>query len=183
MKFDRSNGRPKRNVVVVIRIEQVRPAKGNDHYRIGSLRRIVLCLALAMLISGASHGGQLLATTKLSLSPPTAPAANTIETNHFVLAVEPRPASLPATDRISSGSSDATRRVLAAAAALAGERRAPKGSRGGLFSTQVGDRGFRIADIQAGYGMVCMDPVFTRSRNGTALEEPCFVYLKKSLKF
>lgn len=166
-----------------MRIKQVRPANGNGHYRMGRLRRIVLCVALATLMSAASHGEQLLATTKLSLSPPTATTATITDTNHFALAIEPRPKTLPATDGISPRSSDATRRALAAAAVLAEQRIAAKGSLGGLFSTQVGDRGFRIANIQAGYGMVCMDPVFTRSRNGTALEEPSFVFLKTSLKF
>lgn len=167
----------------MMRIKQVRPANGNGYYRMGSLRRIVVCVALATLMSAASHGEQLLATTKLSLSPPTATSATITDSNHFALAIEPRPKTLPATDGVSSGSSDVTRRVLAAATALNQQRIAAKGSLGGLFSTQVGDRGFRIANIQAGYGMVCMDPVFKRSRNGTALEEPSFVFLKTSLKF
>ena len=165
------------------RIKPVRPVNGNDHHRIGSSRRIVAGFALAMLMSVVPVRAEIMLSTptKLSLSPLPAPPA--IANDHFSLAVEPWPRSSPATNGISAVSSDATRRGLEAAAFLNNRRVAGKGSGGGLFSTQVGDRGFRIANIQAGYGMVCMDPVFRRGRNGTAMEEPSFFFLKTSLKF
>lgn len=165
----------------MMRIKPVSPANGKGHYRIESLRRIVLCVVLALLLSAAAQGEQPLATPKLSLRPLPAPTATATDLNHFALAIQPRPKTLPVTDGISPGSSVATRRVLAAAAVLNQPRPATKG--GGLFSTQVGDRGFRIANLQAGYGMICMDPIFTRRRNGTAMEEPSYMFVKTSLKF
>ncbi len=168
----------------MMRIKPVRPANGNGHHRMESLRRIVLCVALTMLMSAAAaHGEQLLATTKLSLSPLPAPTATATDPNHFALAIEPRPKSHPAPNGISAGSSDATRRVLAAATFLNEPRIAAKGSLTGLFSSQIGDRGFRIANIQLGYGMVCMDPVFSHGRNGTAMEDPSYMFVKTSRKF
>ena len=165
-------------------IKPVRPVDGIDHRRKGSPHRIVACVALAMLISVMpSHSETLTTPTKLSLTPLPAPTASANDTDHFSLAFEPRPKTLPATAEISAGSSDTMRRVLAAAAYLSKQRMATKGSLGGLFSAQVGDRGFRIANIQAGYGMVCMDPVFLHGRNGTAAEEPSYVFVKTSLKF
>jgi len=137
-----------------------------------------------MLISVMPSHSEILTTpTKLSLSPLPAPTATTNDTDHFSLAFEPSPKTVPATAKISAGSSDAMRRVLAAAAYLSKQRIVAKGSLGGLFSAQVGDRGFRIANLQAGYGMVCMDPAYLHGRNGTAMEEPSYVFLKTSLKF
>lgn len=134
-----------------------------------------------MLISVIPARSEILTTpTKLSLAPLPAPTATATDSDHFSLAFEPRPKTSPAKAEVSSGSSDALRRVLAAATYLS---KPAKGFLGGLISTQVGDRGFRIANIQAGYGMVCMDPVFLHGRNGTALEEPSFIFLKTSLKF
>lgn len=167
-----------------MRIKPVRPANGNDHHRIGSLRRIIIYVALAMLISVIPSHAEILTTpTKLSLAPLAAPMASVADTDKFSLAFEPRPKTLPATAGVSAGSSDALRRVLAAAAYLSKQRTAAKGSLASLFSAEVGDRGFRIANLQAGYGMVCMDPAFLHGRNGTAMEEPSFVFLKTSLKF
>jgi hypothetical protein len=149
-----------------------------------SLPGIIVCVALAALIGAMPARSESLSTpTKLSLSPLPAPTAIESDPDHFSLAIEPRPASSPATNTVSAGSSDATRRVLEAATYLKKQRVAAKGSFAGLFSTQKGNRGFGIAGIQAGYGMVFMDPVFTRGRNGTAMEEPSYIVLKTSLKF
>lgn len=139
---------------------------------------------LAMLISVIPSRAEILSTpTKLSLSPLPAPTATITDTNQFSLAIEPRPKSEPATNGVSAGSSDAMRRVLEAATFLKKQRASTKGSLAGLFSTKAGERGFGIAGIQAGYGMVFMDPVFTRGRNGTAMEEPSYIVVKTSLKF
>ena len=165
-------------------IKQVGSANGHEHRMAGSFPRILVYVALATLISAISSPAETLSTpTKLSLSPLPAPTAMVTDTNHFSLAIESRPKAEPATNGISAGSSDATRRVLETAAFLNRQRVAEKGSLAGLFSTQVGDRGFGIAGIQAGYGMVFMDPVFTRGRNGTAMEEPSYIVVKTSLKF
>ncbi|MBP9901068.1 MAG: hypothetical protein KBH45_06380 [Verrucomicrobia bacterium] len=172
--------RSKRSDVVVNQIKPVIPAKGNDPHRMGSLPRILVCVALAMLISSIPCRSEILSTpTKLSLIPLPAPTATTTNTDHFALAFEPQSNTLPAT----AGTGDATRRILAAAACLNKHSTAASGLLASIFSAQEGDRGFRIANLQAGYGMVCMDPVFTRGRNGTAMEEPSFFFLKTSLKF
>jgi hypothetical protein len=145
---------------------------------------VVVCVVLATLISVIPSLAETLSTpTKLSLSPLTAPTAATTVTNHFSLAIAPRPKSDPTTNGIATGSSHATRRVLEAAAYLNKPSGFAKGASAGLFSTQVGERGFGIAGIQAGYGMAFKDEVFTRGRNGTATEEPSYVVLKTSLKF
>jgi hypothetical protein len=168
----------------VIRIAPVRPANGNDQYRMESLLRIVVCVALATLISAIPSRAEILsAPTKLSLSPLPAPTGMVTDTNQFSLAIELRPKGEPATKAIPAASSDATRRVLEAAAYLKTQRVAPKGFLAGLFSTRAGERGFGIAGIQAGYGMVFMDPVFTHGRNGTAMEDKSFIVVKTSLKF
>jgi hypothetical protein len=182
--FEISTGRPKRSLVVVIRIKHVNPAKGRNHLQKESRARTVVCVVLVTLSCVIPSRAEILSTpTKLSLSPLPAPTATVIDTNQFSLAIEPRPKSEPATNGVSAGSSDAIRRVLEAAAVLKKQRVRAKGSRTGLFSTQVGERGFGIAGIQAGYGMVFMDPVFTRGRNGTAMEEPSYIVVKTSLKF
>jgi len=137
-----------------------------------------------MLISVLPSHSEILSTpTKLSLTPLPTPTATTNDSDHFSLAFAPHPKTVPVPAEISAGSSDAMRRVLAAAAYLSKQRIAAKGSRGRLFSTEVGDRGFRIANLQAGYGMVCMDPAYLHDRNGTAMEEPSYVFLKTSMKF
>ena len=168
----------------MISLKQVRPADENDRRRTGRICRIIRCVALTTLISAAATPAeQLFAPVKLSLGPLPAPRATITDTNHFTLAIEPLPKTSPTTGGISAWSSDATRRDLEAVTALKNQSIAAKAAHRGLFSTQVGDRGFRIANIQTGYGMVCMDPVYTRRHNGTAMEEPCFLFVKTSFKF
>jgi hypothetical protein len=171
----------------VIRIEPVRPVNGNGQHRMGSPRQIVVCVALATLISVIPSRSEILSTpTKLSLSPLPAPMVTAADTDHFSLSVEPRPKPSPATAGIAASaasSGDATRRVLEAAAFLDKKRFAAKGTFAALFSTKVGERGFGIAGIQAGYGMVFMDPAFTHGRNGTAMEDRSYIVVKTSLKF
>ncbi len=165
-------------------IKQVRPVNGNDHPRTGSPLPVVACVVLATLIGAIPCHAETLSTpTKLSLSPLPAPTAATIVTNHFSLAIAPRPKSDPTTNGIAVGSSHTTRRVLEAAACLNKQGGIAKSASAGLFSTQVGERGFGIAGIQAGYGMAFMDEVFTRGRNGTAMQEPSYIVVKTSLKF
>lgn len=160
-------------------IKPVIPAKGNDPHRMGSLASnpCLRCagnadqfdpVPLRMLLAQPDY-----------LIPLPAPTATTTNTDHFALAFEPQSNTLPAT----AGTGDATRRILAAAACLNKHSTAASGLLASIFSAQEGDRGFRIANLQAGYGMVCMDPVFTRGHNGTAMEEPSFFFLKTSLKF
>jgi hypothetical protein len=182
--FVTSTARSKRSVVTVMSIKQVRPLNGNDHHRKGSPRLVVVCIALATLISAIPSPAETLSTpTRLSLSPLPSPTAATTVTNHFSLAIAPRPKSDTTTNGIAAGSSHATRRVLAAAAYLNQPSGSAKRANAGLFSTQVGERGFGIAGIQAGYGMAFMDEVFTRGRNGTAMQEPSYIVVKTSLKF
>jgi hypothetical protein len=139
---------------------------------------------LATLISAIPSRAETLSTpTKLSLSPLPTPTAATTGTNHFSLAIAPRPKSDAATNGIAAGSSHATRRVLEAAACLNKQGGLAQGASAGLFTTKVGERGFGIAGIQAGYGMAFMDEVFTRGRNGTAMQEPSYIVVKTSLKF
>ena len=165
-------------------IKLVRPVNGNDYHRTGSPLLVVVCVALATLISAIPSLAETLSTpTKLSLSPLPAPKATVTSTNHFSLAFEPRPQSEPATKGLANASSHATRRVLEAAAYLNKQSGFAKGASAGLFSTQVGERGFGIAGIQAGYGMAFMDEVFARGRNGTAMQEPSYIVVKTSLKF
>lgn len=165
-------------------IKPVRLETGNDHHRIGSRRRMALGLALAMLIGAMpAHSESLSTPTKLSLSPLPVPTATAADSDHFSLVTEQRPKNYPATNGIPAGSSIATRRVLEAATFLKLQRVAAKDSLAGLFSTQAGHRGFSIAGIQAGYGMAFMDEVFTRGRNGTAMQEPSYIVVKTSLKF
>ena len=168
----------------MMNIKQVRPANGNDHHRTGSPLRIIVYVALATLISAISSRGESLSTpTKLSLSPLRAPTATETDPDHFSLAMEHRPRNYAATNGIPTGSSLAARRVLEAMTFLKTQRVAAKGSLAGLFRTRVGERGFSIAGIQAGYGMAFMDAVFTRGRNGTAMQEPCYIVVKTSLNF
>ncbi len=182
--FATSTARSKRSVVTVMSIKLVRPINGNDHHRMGSPLPVVVCVALAMLISAIPSPAETLSTpTKLSLSPLPTPNATTTVTNNFSLAIAPRPKSDATTNGIAAGSSHATRRVLEAAACLNQTSLSAKGARTGPFSTQVGERGFGIAGIQAGYGMAFMDEVFTRGRNGTATQEPSYIVVKTSLKF
>ncbi len=165
-------------------IKHLGPVNGNKYQLRGRRQRIITCIALAMLISA-------LPVRSETFSPPTKPTPNPLPaatttatvTNQFSLAIEPRPKNYPATNGVYAGSSDATRRVLAAATFLNKQQVAAKGSFGSLFSTKVGERGFSIAGIQAGYGMVCLDPAYTHGRNGTAREEPSYFVLKTSLKF
>ena len=182
--FVTSTARSKRSVVTVMSIKLVRPANGNDHHRTGSPLLVIVCVALATLVSSIPSSAETLTTpTKLSLSPLPAPTAATNVTNHFSLAISPGPKSDPTTNGIAAGSSHATRRVLEAAAYINKQSGFAKGASAGLFSTQVGERGFGIAGIQAGYGMAFMDEVFTRGRNGTAMQEPSYIVVKTSLKF
>jgi hypothetical protein len=165
-------------------IKKVSPVNGNDHPRTGSPLPVVACVVLATLIGAIPCHAETLSTpTSLSLSPLPAPTAATIVTNHFSLAIAPRPKSDPTTNSIAAGSSHTTRRVLEAAACLNKQGGFTKAASAGLFSTRVGERGFGIAGIQAGYGMAFMDEVFTRGRNGTAMQEPSYIVVKTSLKF
>jgi len=182
--FVTSTARSKRSVVTVMSIKRVRPVNGNDQPRTGSPLLAVVGVALATLISAIPSPAESLSTpTKLSLSPLPAPLTATTVTNHFSLAIAPRPKNDPTTNGVAAGSSHATRRVLDAAACLNKQVGLAKGASAGLFSTQVGERGFGIAGIQAGYGMAFMDEVFTRGRNGTAMQEPSYIVVKTSLKF
>jgi hypothetical protein len=172
----------------VMSSKQVRPADGTDHPRIGRRRRIAFGIALALLTGVMpARCESLSAPTKLSLSPLPAPTTAVTTTavapNHFSLTMEPRPKNYPATNGITAGSGVATRRVLEAATYLKLPRVAANGGLAGLLSTQAGHRGFSIAGIQAGYGMAFMDEVFTRGRNGTAMQEPSYIVVKTSLKF
>lgn len=168
----------------MIRIKHVNPTKGRNHLQKESRARTFVCVVLVTLSCVIPSRAEVLSTpTKLSLSPLPAPTATVIDTNQFSLAIEPRPKNEPATNGVATGSSDATRRVLEAAAFLKKQRAPTKGSIANLLTTKVGERGFGIAGIQAGYGMVFMDPVFTRGRNGTAMEEPSYIVVKTSLKF
>ncbi len=168
----------------MIRIKYAPPAKRSDHLQKESRVRTVVCVAMLMLGWVIPTRAEALSTpTKLTLGPLPAPTTTFIDTNVFSLAIESRPRNEPATNGVSAGSSDAIRRVLEAAASLKKQRVGAKGSLTSLFSTQAGERGFGIAGIQAGYGMVFMDPIFTRGRNGTAMEEPSYIVVKTSLKF
>jgi len=169
----------------VISSKQVRTANGNDLPWIGRRWQIVFGITLVMLIGIMPACCESLSTpTKLSLSPLPVPTtvekATANDLDHFSLAMEPRPKNYPATNGITAGSGVATRRVLEAATYLKLQRVA---ANGGLLSTQPGHRGFSIAGIQAGYGMAFMDEVFTRGRNGTAMQEPSYIIVKTSLKF
>lgn len=53
-----------------------------------------------------------------------------------------------------------------------------------LFSDQVGNGHFGIANFQAGYGQVYdSDSIVLRGRNGTSWEEPRYLFVKKVIKF
>ena len=165
-------------------IKHLSPVNGDEYHWRRSHLQFLTCSVLAILVS-------VLPARSETLSPPTKPALKPLPvskttatvTNQFTLAIEPRPQSHPATNGVYAGSSDATRRILEAANFLNKQQVAAKGSLGSLFSTKVGERGFSIAGIQAGYGMVCLDPAYTHGHNGTAREEPSYFVLKTSLKF
>jgi hypothetical protein len=74
--------------------------------------------------------------------------------------------------------------VLTAAAALEKQRVQSKNVIVRLFNNQVGDGNFNMKHFQAGYGTV-FDPdmVLSRGRNGSAMEEPSYLFIKGLIAF
>jgi hypothetical protein len=129
------------------------------------------------------RAGELATTLQASLTPVATNGLVVAETNAFSVAFSPRPAfSLAGAAALRSGN---TPHPAVAGFVLTHKQPAvPSGTFASLFAGQPGNGNFGILNFELGYGQAYdPDSVVLRSHNGTATEEPAYVFFKRVVKF
>lgn len=149
---------------------------------------LIVKLLLASLVIGqcAGHAEENVKLTSVATTETnstntltTVPKMSVTETNFLSYSFLPQPAM---TNLLATTTNFSKDDFSSVAAIFALEKKIPGST--SLFSEQPGNGNFGFANFQAGYGQAYdCDSVLLRGRNGTAWEEPRYLFVKKVVRF